>query len=209
MAFDSVKIIFISEKLELLTLEKSLAFSGRFSPFISSRIACVLLKSQLWALSARALTLKSDWVGNDFTVARRFELLANHWSETTIDIVFQIRLQLVRAAANSQSVTKSWLSPQGRRRKQFWTNILVTGLMCLGFEICVVYWFAVGLTVYWNQCHMHVLSQIKRKKKINEARLYSWHFIQALCIPVFHSSSSEFERMASSDEFVVLLRQLY
>ena len=39
MDFDSVKIIFISKKLELLTLKKSLAFSGRFSPFISSRIA--------------------------------------------------------------------------------------------------------------------------------------------------------------------------
>ena len=47
-------------------------------------------------LSARALTLKSDWAGNDFAVARRFEILANHWAENTIEI----RLQLVRATAN-------------------------------------------------------------------------------------------------------------
>ena len=38
----------------------------------------VLLKPQAQPLSARALTLKSDWVGNDLTVARRLELLANH-----------------------------------------------------------------------------------------------------------------------------------
>ena len=37
--FDSVKIIFISKKLDLLPPKKYLAFSGRFSSFISSRIA--------------------------------------------------------------------------------------------------------------------------------------------------------------------------
>ena len=39
MGFDSEKIIFISKKLELLTLKKSLIFSDRFSPFISDRIS--------------------------------------------------------------------------------------------------------------------------------------------------------------------------
>ena len=38
----------------------------------------VLLKPQARPLSARASTLKSDWVGNDLTVARRLELVANH-----------------------------------------------------------------------------------------------------------------------------------
>ena len=57
----------------------------------------VLLKLQARPLSARALTLKSDWVGNDLTVAGRLELLANHWTENTIDVVFQIRLHAVRA----------------------------------------------------------------------------------------------------------------
>ena len=48
-------------------------------------------------LSMHALTLKSNLVGNDLTVARRFQLLANHWAENTKDIVFQSHQQLVRA----------------------------------------------------------------------------------------------------------------
>ena len=62
---------------------------------------------------------------SDLTLAGRFELLANYWVENTIEIVFQIRLQLVRAAANSfhplqvAKCGKKRLSPPGRRRKQF------------------------------------------------------------------------------------------
>ena len=144
MGFDSVKIIFISKKLALLTLKKSLAFSGRFSPFISSIIALTTRRlrelyrqhslslgnrafysnpMQARALSTRALTLKIDWVGNDFNVARSFELLANHWAENTIDIVFQIRLHLVRAAANSlhplqvAKCEKKMTLPAGKKTK--------------------------------------------------------------------------------------------
>ena len=34
-------------------------------------------------LSIHALTLKSNWVGNDLTVARRFQVLANHGAQNT------------------------------------------------------------------------------------------------------------------------------
>ena len=138
MGFNSVKFIFISKKLELLTLKKFLAFSGRFSPFISSRIAVTTrrLREQnrqhSLSLGNRAfysnpsrgrLTLKSGWVGSDFTVARRFELLANHMVENTIEIVFQIRLQLVTAAANSfhplqvAKCDKKMTLPTGKEKK--------------------------------------------------------------------------------------------
>ena len=41
-------------------------------------LASVLFESQVRTLSVRALTSKSNWVGNDLTVARRFQLLANN-----------------------------------------------------------------------------------------------------------------------------------
>ena len=44
---------------------------------------------------------------SDLTLAGRFELLANYWVENTIEIVFQIRLQLVRARTQGD-VTILW-----------------------------------------------------------------------------------------------------
>ena len=46
---------------------------------------------------------KSHWVGSAWAVARRFVPLANRRAEKTIAIVFQIRLQLVRAKSSFQS----------------------------------------------------------------------------------------------------------
>ena len=169
-------------------------------------------------LSVRALTSKSNWVGNDLTVARRFQLLANNWAENTKHIDFQIRRQLVRATANSfhpllvPKCDKKCLSPRQRSRKQFWNNMIVTGLICLGFDICLLYWFNVsltaGLTVYGNQWQMFKVRR-QTKQKVAFITFYSGLF-QTL-LDAFQSllSSRELERMAvASNEFVVLLRHL-
>ena len=106
MGFDSVKIIFISKELELVTPKKSLPFLV-VSPHIFLVLRIALTTRRLRKLYRQhSLSLgygaipgedakptsvnpKSAWVGSDFTVARRFELLANHWVENTIGIVFK------------------------------------------------------------------------------------------------------------------------
>ena len=106
-------------------------------------------------------------MGSDLTVARRFELLANHWVENTIEIVFQIRLQLVTASAISfhplqvAKCHKKMTLPTGKETKTS-LDVLVTGL-------CVR-----ALKYAWLNCILKsvtaVLFKIKRKKKINEAK---------------------------------------
>ena len=51
---------------------------------------------------------KSHWVGSAWAVARRFVPLANRRAKKTIAIVFQIRLQLVRAKSSFQSPNRTY-----------------------------------------------------------------------------------------------------
>ena len=178
-------------------MKQSFVFSGRFSPFISCRIAitflyrmhsfslgnrAMLLKPQAWPLSARALTLKSDWVGSDVTVASRLELLANHWTENTIGIVFQIRLHQVRAlqTPSTPASYKMWqkdYSPHMEGVKNNfeiydWTDIFGLWKMLSLLNCC------------WPNCVLKsiiiFLSQIKRRRsrsRLTEEKVPFYLFI--------------------------------
>ena len=65
----------------------------------------VLFISQFYAANKKTFLKppKSHWVGSAWAVARRFVPLANRRTEKTIAVVFQIRLQLVRAKSSFQS----------------------------------------------------------------------------------------------------------
>ena len=84
-------------------------------------VTMCFLRSRGAGTKPLVLSSKNDWVRNDSTVARRFELLANRRVVKTKGIDFQIRLQLVREIDSfhpqlAEKCDKKMTLPQGRGR---------------------------------------------------------------------------------------------